>query len=70
MKDVTMTLLGKDLYRALALGFVLGCAGMAINTTGLITRAQAATSHIPLISHAAPAQGSGAQVSGAHAAKA
>jgi len=59
-KDVTMTLLGKDLYRALALGFVLGCAGMAMNTTGLITRAQAATSHIPLISH----------VSGPHATKA
>jgi len=55
-----MTLLGKDLYRALALGFVLGCAGMAMNTTGLIGRAQAATSHIPLIGH----------VSGAHATKA
>jgi hypothetical protein len=48
-----MNLLGKDLYRALALGFVLGCAGMALNTNGLVSRAQAATSHLAIIGHAA-----------------
>ena len=51
----TMKLFGKDLYRALALGFALGCAGMALNANGMISRAQAATSHIPIIGHAAKA---------------
>ena len=40
-----MKLFNNDLYRALALGFVLGCAGMAMSANGMITRAQAATSH-------------------------
>ncbi len=46
-----MNLFGKDMVRALALGFALGCAGMALSANGLITRAQAATSHV--VSHAA-----------------
>ena len=46
-----MKLFGKDLYRALALGFLIGCAGMALNVNGAISRAQAATSHIPIIGH-------------------
>ncbi|WP_428332962.1 hypothetical protein [Novosphingobium sp.] len=48
-----MSLFGKDLYRALALGFVIGCAGMALNTNDLVSRAQAATSHLSALGHGA-----------------
>ena len=42
-----MTPFGKEFYRALAIGFLIGCAGMALNANGVVGYAQAATSHIP-----------------------
>jgi hypothetical protein len=55
MKVTTMKLFGKDLYRALALGFLVGCAGMALNANSMVGHAQAATGpagmHGPAIAH-------------------
>jgi|GEM_PF-3566398 len=33
---------GKDFYRALAIGFLIGCIGMAINSSGVVGQAEAA----------------------------
>lgn len=34
---------GKDLYRALVIGFLIGCAGMALGATDLAVHARTAT---------------------------
>jgi hypothetical protein len=44
---IVMKPFGKEFYRALAIGFLIGCAGMALNANGVVGYAQAATSHIP-----------------------
>ena len=43
---------GKEFYRALAVGFLIGCAGMALSTTGVAVHA-----HTPagLLARHAPA---------------
>ena len=33
---------GKDFYRALVIGFLIGCAGMALSVNGVAVRAHAA----------------------------
>jgi hypothetical protein len=38
-----MTPFGKDFYRALAIGFLIGCAGMALHANGLASHARAAS---------------------------
>ncbi len=38
---------GKDFYRALAIGFLVGCAGMALSVNGVAGHASAA----PVMAH-------------------
>jgi hypothetical protein len=33
---------GKDFYRAMAIGFLIGCAGMALSVNGMTSHARAA----------------------------
>ncbi len=37
-----MSPFGKDFYRALVIGFLIGCAGMALSANGLAVHANAA----------------------------
>jgi hypothetical protein len=37
-----MTPFGKEFYRAMAIGFLIGCAGMALSVNGLTSHAHAA----------------------------
>jgi hypothetical protein len=48
---IVMTPFGKEFYRALAIGFLIGCVGMALHADGLVGYAQAATSHFSGITH-------------------
>lgn len=41
---------GKEFYRALAIGFLIGSVGMALGTNGLATHAHASTAQIQAIS--------------------
>lgn len=40
---------GKDFYRALAIGFLIGSVGMALSVNGLTAHARATTSHVQAI---------------------
>jgi len=47
MESFVMTPFGKEFYRALAIGFLIGCAGMAMSVTGAVLHA-----HAPVATHA------------------
>jgi hypothetical protein len=36
---------GKEFYRAMAIGFLIGCAGMALSVSGVAVHARTAISH-------------------------
>jgi hypothetical protein len=38
---------GKEFYRALAIGFLIGCAGFALSMNGIAVHARAAINHAP-----------------------
>ena len=40
-----MKAFGKEFYRALAIGFLIGSVGMALSVNGLTSHAHAASSH-------------------------
>ena len=46
-----MKAFGKEFYRALAIGFLIGCAGMALSANGVATHARSATSHVQSAVH-------------------
>jgi hypothetical protein len=40
-KNFAMSPFGKDFYRALVIGFLIGCAGMALSVSGVAVHAHA-----------------------------
>jgi len=46
-----MSPFGKDFYRALAIGFLIGCAGMALSVSNMAVHARDAAHHAPGTSH-------------------
>ena len=46
-----MKAFGKEFYRALAIGFLIGCAGMVLAANGVASHAHPAASHAPNAVH-------------------
>ncbi len=42
---------GKDFYRALAIGFLIGSVGMALSVDGIAVHARSAPSHTASVAH-------------------
>ena len=52
LKDDVMKPFGKDFYRALAIGFLIGCAGMALSVNSAVVHAKsAAISKTAILAH-------------------